>query len=454
MRGHVRKRGNNWAVVIELPRDAASGRRKQKWIPVKGTKRDAERKLRDVLHTMDKGIYLEPNKVSLGEWLRQWLNDYVSIHTTDRTQESYSSIVERHLVPALGAIRLVELQPQHIQRYYAKALSEGRADGTGGLSARSVVYHHRILSKALDYAVKMNMVVRNVLSVVDPPRVARTQMATLNAEEVVKFLDAAKDTDYFVMFATLLYTGLRRGELLALKWRNLDLDKGSLIVTETAYKLGNGQYVIKEPKTAHSRRTVSLSPALIALLKEYRADQELLRIQLGLGLTDNDFVFIRHDGSPINPNAVTLAFKRVLKKAGLKNIRLHDLRHTHATLMLKAGEHPKIVSERLGHSNIGITLDTYSHVLPGLQEAAAERFDGTLEEGLLEDKSGDNVCKMFANNKGLSGRPYRSRTCDTLIKRQRSSVPLSPPHSQEVPSSLDPKSSFVPNGTESPSPSH
>jgi len=322
------------------------------------------------------------------------------------------------LIRALGAIRLVELRPQHIQGYYAKALSEGRADGNGGLSARSVVYHHRILSKALDYAVRMGMVARNVTSVIDPPRVARVKMATLNTKEVARFLDTAKETSYYVFFTTLLYTGLRRGELLALKWRNLDLEKGSLIVVETAYKLGNGEYVIKEPKTAHSRRTVSLSPALVALLGEYRVDQELLRIQLGIGLTDNDFVFIRHDGSPINPNAVTLAFQRVVKKAGLKHIRLHDLRHTHATLMLKAGEHPKIVSERIGHANIGITLDTYSHVLPGLQEAAAERFDRVLEEGLLAKNSDPNVCKMFAIDEGVERRPYRSRTCDTLIKSQ------------------------------------
>jgi len=312
----------------------------------------------------------------------------------------------------------LQFTPQHIQSYYAKALSEGRTDGTGGLSARSVVYHHRILSKALDYAVRMGMVARNVTSVIDPPRVARVKMATLNSEEVARFLDAGKETLYYVFFATLLYTGLRRGELLALRWRNLDLDKASLIVVETAYKLGNGQYVIKEPKTANSRRTVSLSPALVALLREYRADHELLRIQLGIGLTDNDFVFIRHDGSPINPNAVTHAFQRVINKAGLKHVRLHDLRHTHASLMLKAGEHPKIVSERLGHANIGITLDTYSHVLPGLQEAAAERFDKVMDEGLLAENSGSDVCKMFAKDGEGECRPYRSRTCDTLIKSQ------------------------------------
>ena len=152
----------------------------------------------------------------------------------------------------------------------------------------------------------------------------------------------------------------------------------SQIGVETGYQLANGEYVIKEPKTGHSRRTVSLSSALVGLLKEYRADQELLRIQMGVGLTADDFVFILPDGGAVYPNAVTQAFQRIAKKAGLKNIRLHDLRHTHASLMLKQGIHPKIVQERLGHATISTTLDLYSHVSPGLQQAAAEGFDKML----------------------------------------------------------------------------
>jgi integrase len=418
MKGHIYKRSQgSWTVVYDLPVDPTTGKRRQKSQTVKGTKRDAERALREILLSLEKGSYVKPNKTTLGEWLRQWFKDYASMNTTDRTQESYGSIIERHLIPALGKVLLTDLQAQHIQSYYAKKLSEGRADGKGGLSARSVVYHHRILSKALDYAVKMGVVVRNVTDVVQSPRVARVTMHTLSLEEVTRFLDVARETDYYVYFATLLYTGLRRGELLALRWRNLDLDSGTIAVVETAYKLGNGDYIIKEPKTPHSRRTVTLPPSLVELFKAYRADQELLRVQLGVSLNSDDFVFIRHDGSPLYPNAVTLAFRRIIKRAGLKDIRIHDLRHTHATLMLKAGVHPKIVSERLGHATIGITLDIYSHVLPGLQEAAAERFDRIFEAG-TDSNSDANVSKMLAKSEDLASRPCRSRTCDTLIKSQ------------------------------------
>ena len=418
MKGHIYKRSkDSWTIVYDLPADSATGKRQQKSQTVKGTKRDAERDLREVLLSLEQGAYVKPNKITLGEWLKQWLKDYVSMKTTDRTQESYTSIVERHLIPSLGKVALTDLQPMHIQSYYADKLNKGRADGKGGLSARSIVYHHRILSNSLDYAVKMGVAVRNVVKVVEPPRVAKVTMSTLSPEEVTKFLDVARETDYYVYFATLLYTGLRRGELLALRWRNLDLESGTLTVVETAYKLGNGEYRIKEPKTTQSRRTVTLPLSLVELFKVYRADQELLRIQLGVSLNADDFVFIRPDGSPINPNAVTLAFRRIITRAMLKGIRIHDLRHTHATLMLKAGVHPKVVSERLGHANIGITLDIYSHVLPGMQEAAAEKFD-RIFEGDANENSDPSVSKMLATSEDLASRPCRSRTCDTLIRSQ------------------------------------
>ena len=418
MKGSIRQRSKgSWEIFYDMGADPVTGKRRQKSQTVKGTKRDAQRRLREVLLSIEQSSYVKPNKITLGEWLSQWLRDYVSMNTTDRTQESYSYIVEGHLIPSLGKVVLADLQPQDVQRYYAEKLNKGRTDGKGGLSGRSVVYYHRILSKALDYAVKMGVVVRNVANLVEPPRVKKVTMNTLSTEEVTRFLEAAKETDYYVFFATLLYTGLRRGELLALRWRNLDLIKGNLTVVETAYKLGNGDYIIKEPKTAHSRRSVTLSTSLIELLRAYRIDQELLRIQLGVSLNADDFVFIRPDGSPLNPSAVSLAFRRIIHKAGLKDIRIHDLRHTHATLMLQAGVNPKVVSERLGHASISITLDIYSHVLPGMQEAAVEKFD-KLFEGDASENSDANVSKMLATAPQNESERCGTRTHDTLIKSQ------------------------------------
>jgi len=329
---------------------------------------------------------------------------------------SYRSIIDRHLKQGLGWIVLARLEPQQIQAYYAEKLARGRFDGKGGLSNRSVLYQHRILSKALEQGVKMGLVVRNVAKLITPPRVARAKINVLDADEASRLLDIASSTVYYPLFAMLLYTGLRRGEAIALRWKYIDLIRLELNVVESAYRIRK-EFIIKEPKSLHSRRAVSLSPSLAALLLEYREEQEFMRKQMGNTLTDEDFVFSWPDGRPLDPDVVTKAFQRIAGQAGLTNIRLHDLRHTHATLMLKAGVHPKIVSERLGHANIGITLDTYSHVLPGLQEAAAERFDRIFEEGNNENLR-VSVSKMLANDGGVEREPPGTRTQNRLIKSQ------------------------------------
>jgi len=417
MRGHIYQRAKgSWTIVYDLPTDTITGKRRQKSQTVKGTKRDAERALREILLSLEQGSYVKPNKLTLGEWLDQWCESFVVMNTTPRTYVSYRSIIDNHLKQGLGSIALSRLEPQQIQAYYADKLAKGRVDGKGSLSNRSVLYHHRILSKALDQAVKMGLVVRNVAKLITPPRVARATINVLDAGEASKLLDIASNTVYYPLFAMLLYTGLRRGEAIALRWKNIDLLGLELNVVESAYRIRK-EFIIKEPKTLHSKRAVSLSPSLAALLLEYREDQELMRKQMGNPLTDEDFVFSWPDGRPLDPDVVTKAFHRIAGKAGLTNIRLHDLRHTHATLMLKAGVHPKVVSERLGHANIGITLDTYSHVLPGLQEAAAERFDRIFEE-VNNENLRVSVSKMLAKDAGVEREPPGNRTLNLLIKSQ------------------------------------
>ncbi len=417
MKGHVYKRSKgSWTIIYDLPADSITGKRRQKSQTISGTKRDAERALREILLSVEQGAYIKPNKITLGEWLNQWCESFVVMNTTPRTYVSYRSIIDNHLRKGLGAIALSRLEPQQIQEYYAGQIAKGRTDSNGGLSNRSVLYQHRILSKSLDQAVKMGLVVRNVAKLITPPRVARAKINVLDADEASRLLDAASETAYYTLFATLLYTGLRRGEAIALRWKNIDLLGLELSVVETAYVIRK-EFIIKEPKTFHSKRAVSLSPSLVALLHEYREEQEVMRKKMGNYLTDEDFVFAWPDGRPLDPDMVTKAFHRIAGKVGLKNIRLHDLRHSHATLMLKAGVHPKVVSERLGHANIGITLDIYSHVLPGLQEAAAEKFDQMFETDDNENSEHD-VSKMLANTEGLSGEPHRNRTCNLLIKSQ------------------------------------
>ncbi len=299
------------------------------------------------------------------------------MHCSPRTVESYQSEVRRHLTPILGRILLTQLQPQQIQNFYSQALKKGRADGKGGLSARTVLYHHRILSEALSHAVRMGLLSRNVAEAVNPPRVKRKNIATMAPEDVPTFLAEAARSPYYVLFYTALYTGMRLGELLGLRWCDVDLDLASLYVVQALYKRGGVCQMI-EPKSSGSRRRIALSPSLALLLRKYKTDQQAQRVLLGGSLVDSNLVFNHVDGKPLDPGVVSHTFAKVLRKAGLPHSRFHDLRHSHATLLLKAGVHAKIVSERLGHANVGITLDTYSHVLPGLQESAAERFDEML----------------------------------------------------------------------------
>jgi len=229
-------------------------------------------------------------------------------------------------------------------------------------------------------------------------------MPTLALEDVPRFLEAVQQSPYYTLFYLLLHSGLRRGEALALRWKNVDLGLASLgvlgyiSVVETAYKL-NGTYIMKEPKSSAGRRRIALSPSLALVLRQHKAQEEERCALLGRALTDDAFVFAHPDGTPLDPSTVTHTFGKIIRNAGLPHIRLHDLRHTHASLLLQAGIHPKVVQERLGHSSIRVTLDTYSHVMGGLQEAAIQRFDDFLSAGSVENV---NVGKMSAKMSATS----------------------------------------------------
>jgi integrase len=380
MRGHITKRGkNSWSIVLSLGYDPETGRRRQQWVSVKGTKRDAEKRLAELLHEVDTGGFVKPGKVTMAEYLRQWLQDYAASNVRPRTFQRYKGIIERHLIPALGHILLTQLKPSHVQACYTKSL-KGRLDGREGeLTAKTVLQHHRVLSEALSHAIKWGLVARNVAQAVDPPRPVNREMRTLDREGVRAFLEVARSTEYYPLFHLAVYTGLRRGEILGLRWKDVNLDMASLSVVQTLQRLKGGLTVFLGPKTAKGRRSVALSPAAVLVLRAHHERQGQLRAILDGRLSEDDLVFSHPDGSPLKPDTVSHAFSEIARKAPLRGLRLHDLRHTHATLMLQQGVHPKIVQERLGHANIAVTLDTYSHVLPGLQEAAALRFD----EGLV-----------------------------------------------------------------------
>ena len=376
MRGHITKRGkNSYSIKVSLGRDPATGKYKYQWVSVKGTKKEAEKRLSELLNQLDTGTFIRPGKVTLAEYLERWLTDYAWPNLAPRTAEGYELIVRCHLIPAIGNITLTGLKPEHIQRYQAEKLSCGRADGKGGLSPRTVRHHYMALHTALEHAFKMGLLSRNVADAVSPPTYQRYDWQSLSEFGFNTLLEAASKSPYHVLFYQALFTGMRRSELLALRWRDVDLLLCEAHVTRSLHQLRTGEIVIRPPKSAKSRRKVSLPLSAAMLLQEHKDKQAAQRAMLGIPLKEDDLIFSDLEGKPLLPATVTHAWVKLVRRNGLKGVRLHDARHTHASLMLKQGVHPKIVQERLGHASIQLTLDTYSHVAPGLQEAAAKGFD-------------------------------------------------------------------------------
>ena len=381
MRGHIIKRyKDSYSIVLNLGIDPSTGKRKQQWVSVKGTKKEAEKRLSELLHQLDNGIIMKPSKTTVKEFLERWLKDYQP-NLSPRGYERYQGIIVGHLIPKLGNIALTQLKPEHLQKHYTMIQS-------AGLSPRTVRYHHAVIHVALKTAVRWGLLARNPADAVTVPRVRRNEMQTWSEYEVEQFLNAVKVSPYYALFYTALFTGMRRSELLGLKWEDIDLLLGQIYVSRGLHQLKDGTYIFTEPKSAKSRRMIALPPSAILLLKEHYEKQALDRIMMDKPLRESDLVFGTPEGKPLRPNTVTRAWESLASHAGLKVIRLHDARHTHASIMLKQGIHPKIVQERLGHSSIQMTLDTYSHVTPGLQEAAAARFDEVLTARRKEAETG------------------------------------------------------------------
>jgi integrase len=260
--------------------------------------------------------------------------------------------VRNHFEPEIGHVQLVKLSPLDVQHLYTEKLASG-------LSPTTVVFLHNILHKALKQAVRWGLLVRNVTEAVDPPQEAKPEYMTWNEQQVVRFLGIADEDKLAAFWRLALLTGMRRGELLGLKWEDIDITRGTLSVKRTLSRSGDGTYTLGAPKTTAGRRSIALPRSAVESLRRHRIKQWEARLALKGTYIDQDFVFADEIGEPLHPNTLRKRFLKLIAAAGVPIIRIHDLRHTSATLMLANGEHPKIVSERLGHANIGITLDRY-----------------------------------------------------------------------------------------------
>lgn len=348
---------------------------------IHGTKKEAERRLTMLLNELDRGTFIKETKETLNQYLDRWLAVAAKPRVSPSTYADYVWLLKTYVRPVLGKKRLAQVKPVDIQALYTAMLEKG-------LSARTVRYTHSVLRSALGQAVRWQIIAQNPTQYVDLPRNDHKEMKCLQPLQARRFLEVAQGSPYYALFVIAITTGMRPGEYLALRWEDVNLETGtisvrrSLVTRRTKRAQGGSEpwWQFKEPKTPKSRRTIKLPPGAVQVLKAHRAAQAAQRLAAGPEWQDLDLVFAGEHGQPLDRhNLVRRHFKPLLTMAGLPDsIRLYDLRHTCATLLLAAGENPKVTSERLGHASVNMTLGTYSHVLPDMQQGAAAKLEAML----------------------------------------------------------------------------
>ena len=382
MRGSIRKRGErSWEIRLYLGRDPKTGEELRQSITFRGSKKAAEAELARLVNQIETGAFLPPGRLTVSEFLDKWV-EHIRTRVSARTFERYSSLIEHWIRPELGALPLAKLQPLHVQQLYSRALEGPRRDGRpGGLKPQSVLHIHRVLSEALKMAMRWQLAARNVCEAVEPPSVRQPEIPAIDEMQGALLLDAARGTRLYIPILLALACGLRRGEILALRWSDVDWTNGLLWVRRSVEQTRAGAS-IKEPKSPRSRRSVALPPVVVEALREHRARQNEIRDVLGSDYQENDLICPRDDGSLWPPQAFTSAYRDLLRRRGLPGPNFHALRHSHASQLIRAGLDIKLVSARLGHAKSGFTLETYGHLLPGQDQEAARRIDQSLRSAL------------------------------------------------------------------------
>ena len=379
MNGNIRQRTpGSWTIQWYLG-IGPDGKKKYKSKTVKGTKKEAQAELRRVVHEVEQGTYVETAKITVADFLRRWLADYASTAVAGKTYERYEQIVEQHLIPALGGIPLRQLQPIQVQQYYTEAQKSGRVPRVlksgkvrvGGLSAQSVKHIHAVLRKALNCAVRWQVVGRNVCDAVDAPRVVTKERQAFTEEEVQSLVGYADPTPYGPLILIASSTGMRLGEVLALTWADLDTERGAIAVTKSLEQTRAG-LAIKEPKSERGRRNVPIPGNVVTRLLAYREQQEAAAEEAGELWAGHNLINCDEIGRYRKPESTSNAFLRLTKRAGVRPLGIHALRHAHATILANRGWNAKIIQERLGHSTITTTMNIYAHVLPTTQQEAAD----------------------------------------------------------------------------------
>jgi integrase len=363
MKGHIRPRGeNSWAIVLDI-HDPQTGKRRRKWHSFKGTKKEARIECSRLITEMDAGVYVEHTNKSLNEFLDTWERDWMAINVSPKTGERYSELLRTHVRPHIGGKRLQAIRAEDLNKLYA--------DLHHKIAPRTIKHVHRILHRVFGHATKWGNIKRNVVSLVDAPKAPATEAPALQLAEIPKMFAAVRGRNLFSIAVVALGTGMRRGELCALRWQDVDLDGAKLKVEQSLEETRKSGLRFKSPKSARGRRSISLSPAVVAELRAHWKAQQEQRLSLGLGgSTPDGLVFANWDGSTRLPNGLTKEFAEAMESGGLPHVTLHTLRHTHASHLITSGIDILTISRRLGHSSPAITLTVYGHLLTSEDRAA------------------------------------------------------------------------------------
>ncbi|WP_258111605.1 site-specific integrase [Alicyclobacillus sp. SP_1] len=373
MRGSVVKRGSTWSIVFDIGRDE-QGKRKQKWVGGFTTKKEAQAALAEQVTAVEKGSFVAPANQTFADFLNEW-GEQKKLQVRPSTWRSYEWTLNYHIIPHIGHLKLKQITPNHIERLYKQLRESPRPDGKpGNLSERTILHVHLILQNALDRAVRWNLIGRNPCKLVDAPRPKKVEMKVWSKEQLQKFIAVSSEDELHHVFLLLATTGMRIGEVLGLRWSDVDLVNCKVTVQQQL-SFVKGGYVVQPPKTRSGNRTIPVPNQVIDVLKDVKKQQDFKREFFGEDYqTGLDFVCCTDKGTPLYHGNFTARWNSLIQKAGIPRIRIHDIRHTHASLLLQQGVNPKVVAERLGHANVSITLDTYTHLLPGIQEKAVDTF--------------------------------------------------------------------------------
>jgi integrase len=361
---------HSWSVVVDLGIDE-DGKRRQLWRTVPSVE-DPERELTRLLREHDQGrLAAETRPSTVRDYLEeQWL-PHVRTRIREGTWRRYAQLARSQILPVIGDVRLGRLRPVDVQRVVDSMIANR-------LAPRTIVQGYRVLSSALAQAVRWQMLSVNPATAVRPPRINRAELTIPEATQVSAILNAAEGSWLHLPILLGASTGMRRGEVFGLRWRDVDLEAGRIHVNGSLQRV-DGSLRVVEPKSPRARRTIALPASVVDVLRQHRKDQAERRLLLGEGWTDTDLVVEQGDGTPRDPDTLSHRFHDLAITAGMRGVRFHDLRHAYATQLLKAGVHPKIVSEALGHSSTAFTMDQYSHVVPSMQEAAADAIGAALK---------------------------------------------------------------------------